>query len=235
MKTHLLSFALLLLLGQTAAAQNWVPIWSDEFDCNGLPDPNQWSYDVWGPGYVNEERQAYTYARSENARVEDGYLIITAIKEAYQGAQYTSARLKTLGLGDWTYGKIEVRAQLPTGRGLWPAIWMLPSDSVYGGWPASGEIDIMENVGFKPNRIHWNVHTEKYNHTKGTQKGASRRFSKPYNQFYTYGLDWNPDRLIFLVDNVPYFTFHRESDDYQVWPFTDGQGTVACHLDASQR
>ncbi len=200
-------------------SQNWIEIWSDEFDYTGLPDPDKWNYDIGGSGWGNSELQYYTAERSENARVESGNLIIEAIKESYQGSEYTSARLKTLGLGDWEYGKVEVRAQLPTGTGMWPAIWMLPSESVYGTWPNSGEIDIMENVGYQPDIIHWTVHTESYNHTLGTQEGSSATFTEPYNNFYTYGIEWYPDSIRFLVDGVEYFQFDKQSDSSNVWPF----------------
>ena len=118
-------------------------IWSDEFNTNGLPDETKWSYDVGGGGWGNAEDQYYTGARLKNAEVKDGYLYIKAIKEDFEGKKYTSARLVTREKGDWLYGKVEVRAKLPEGRGMWPAIWMLPTDYAYGGGFASGEIDIM--------------------------------------------------------------------------------------------
>jgi beta-glucanase (GH16 family) len=128
--------------------QTYNLVWSDEFDYTGLPDTTKWSYDVGGSGWGNQELQYYTYRRTDNARVEEGKLIIEAIKESYSGMNYTSARLVTKNQGDWLYGKIEVSAMLPKGRGTWPAIWMLPTDWEYGGWPSSGEIDIMEHVGY---------------------------------------------------------------------------------------
>jgi len=127
-------------------------VWSDEFDYAGLPDANRWTYDTEGnsTGWGNNESQYYTNGRPENVEVRDGFLTITAIKEEYEGFHYTSARLRTKGKGDWLYGRFEIRARLPDGRGMWPAIWMLPTDWAYGGWPESGEIDIMENVGYDP-------------------------------------------------------------------------------------
>jgi beta-glucanase (GH16 family) len=116
--------------------------------------------------------QFYTARRKENARVENGHLIIEARKESWEGRDYTSARLVSRNKGDWTYGRFEVRAKLPSGRGAWPAIWMLPTGWSYGGWPRSGEIDIMEHVGFDPDVIHVSVHTQAYNHTINTQKTA---------------------------------------------------------------
>lgn len=202
-------------------AQTWVPIWSDEFNYSGSPDATKWTYDVGGNGWGNSELQYYTDARAENARVENGNLIIEARKESYQGNDYTSARLISKGLGDFKYGKIEVRAKLPTGKGMWPAIWMLPTENVYGNWPKSGEIDIMENVGYDPNNIHWNVHTESYNHSIGTNKGSHQTFTEPNNNFYTYAVEWYEDSISFLVDGVEYYQFNKESNDYKVWPFKE--------------
>ena len=127
-------------------------VWSDEFDKNGLPDASRWSYDIDGnaTGWGNNEAQYYTSNRLSNSEVKDGNLYITALKEDMGGKKYTSARLITKSKGDWLYGKVEVRAIIPDGRGMWPAIWMLPTDWEYGGWPSSGEIDIMENVGYDP-------------------------------------------------------------------------------------
>jgi beta-glucanase (GH16 family)/ribosomal protein S19 len=200
------------------AAPVWQLVWSDEFDYQGYPDSNKWGYDIGAGGWGNQELQYYTN-RLENARVENGRLIIEARKENYGGAQYTSARLKTRYKGDWLYGRIEVRAKLPGGTGTWPAIWMLPTDNVYGGWPNSGEIDIMECVGYDPWRVYFTIHTAAYNHMLGTQKGSSTILNDPQNNFYTYALEWYPDRLDFYVDNVKYFTFYKEKDDYTVWPF----------------
>ena len=219
MRINNFTFLLLLCLSQFTFGQDWVKIWSDEFDYTGLPNSTKWTYDVGGNGWGNGESQYYTDARSENARVENGNLIIEARKETYEGNDYTSARLVSKGLGDWKYGKIEVRAKIPTGNGMWPAIWMLPSENVYGTWPKSGEIDIMENVGFEPNTIHWNVHTESYNHSIGTNKGDKADFAEPYNNYYTYAVEWYEDSIRFLVDGVEYFQFDKESNNSNVWPF----------------
>ena len=208
-----------LFITQFTFGQGWVKIWSDEFDYTGLPNSSKWAYDVGGNGWGNGESQYYTNARLENARVENGNLIIEARKEAYGGKDYTSARIVSKGLGDWKYGKIEVRAKIPTGKGMWPAIWMLPSENVYGIWPKSGEIDIMENVGFEPNTIHWNVHTESYNHSIGTNKGNKGNFFEPYNNYYTYAVEWYEDSIRFLVDDIEYFQFDKENNNSDVWPF----------------
>jgi beta-glucanase (GH16 family) len=200
-------------------AQTYNLVWSDEFDYTGLPDSTKWSYDVGGGGWGNQELQYYTSRRSENARVEDGKLIIEAIKEIYAGMNYTSARLVTKNHGDWLYGKIEVSAKLPAGRGTWPAIWMLPTDWEYGGWPSSGELDIMEHVGYDQGRVHATVHTEAYNNTIGTQQGNSVIISDASTTFHTYSMEWNPIKIDFFADGVKYFTFYKNADDYKKWPF----------------
>lgn len=192
-------------------------VWNDEFDNDGLPDPEKWSYDT---GYIaNNEKQYYTEARPENARIEDGHLVIEARKESWEGFDYTSARLVTRGKKSFTYGRFEIRAMVPTGTGTWPAIWMLGDNINEVGWPACGEIDIMEYVGFDPDTVHGNVHTRAYNHAIGTNKGNSTRLERPWENFHVYAIDWFEDRIDFYVDDVRYFTFEKESDDDDVWPF----------------
>jgi len=196
-------------------------VWNDEFEYEGLPDPDKWGYDTEGnaTGWGNNEEQYYTEARLENARVSEGVLTITARKEEYEGFEYTSARLRTKSKGDWLYGKVEVRAKLPDGRGMWPAIWMLPTDWAYGNWPASGEIDIMENVGYDPWVIVASVHTESYNHMIGTQKNATITVEDCYTNFHVYAVEWEKDEIRVYVDDTRYFTFKNEGAGYKVWPF----------------
>jgi beta-glucanase (GH16 family) len=200
-------------------------VWSDEFNYTGLPDSTKWRYDMGDGcpnlcGWGNQELEYYT-SRPENARVENGSLIIEARKEEYAGSQYTSARLVSRGKGEWKYGRIEVRAKLPSGRGVWPAIWMLPVTHRYGGWPADGEIDIMEHVGYEPNHVYGSVHTKTYNHIDGTQRTAGfMEFDNPFQQhFHTYVIDWTEERIAFLIDDIPYFTFPNEQATYAEWPF----------------
>ena len=200
---------------------NKVLVWSDEFNINGLPDASKWSYDIGGnaTGWGNNELQYYTQARLENAEVKDDFLYITARKESFGGKDYTSARLITKLKGDWLYGRVEIRAKLPDGRGMWPAIWMLPTDWAYGGWPASGEIDIMENVGYNPYVIVASAHTESYNHAIGTQKSANINVATCYSDFHVYALEWEVKEYRVYVDNKLYFTFKNEGTGYKVWPF----------------
>jgi len=218
LKILLIAIGLVLINSHNFVAQNYELVWSDEFDYTGLPNSAKWNYDVGGSGWGNNELQYYTENRAENARVENGHLIIEARKESYGGNNYTSARLITKGKGDWLYGKIEVKAKLPGGTGAWPAIWMLPTDWEYGGWPASGEIDIMEYVGYDPGVVHGTVHTEAYNHMLGTQKGAHTNVSDAETAFHVYSLTWAPDKIEIFVDDTKYFTFFAQGD-YKTWPF----------------
>ena len=199
----------------------WKLIWSEEFDYTGFPDSTKWSYDTEGNVYQwgNNEAQYYTSGRKENAWVSDGVLRITALKEPMEGRSYTSARLITKGKGDWLYGRFEIRAKLPTGRRTWPAIWMLPTDWEYGDWPKSGEIDIMENVGYDPATIVGSSHTEKYNHAIGTQKNAKIACPDCYKAFHVYALEWEEDEYRLYVDDQLYFTFKNEGTGYEVWPY----------------
>lgn len=201
-----------------ALCGEWELVWQDEFEEDGLPDPEKWNYDT---GYIaNNEKQYYTKARRENARVENGALIIEARKEAREGFDYTSARLVTRGRQTWTYGRFEIRAKLPTGRGTWPAIWMLGANIREVGWPECGEIDIMENVGFDPDRIHANIHTEAYNHTKNTQKGDGIEAEAPYESFNLYAIEWSAERIDFFFNETKYFTYENDGrGDWTTWPF----------------
>ena len=194
------------------------PQWSDDFNYTGLPDSTKWSYDIGCHGWGNNELQCYTENRLENARVENGQLIIEARKENYQGKKYTSARLKSKGKGDWKYSRVEVKAKLPKGVGTWPAIWMLASTTSLK-WPDDGEIDIMEHVGFDHGKIHAAIHTKKYNHGIGTQKTADVMIADCSDSFHVYALDWNSETLKISVDNRVYFTFANEHLDSTAWPF----------------
>lgn len=192
-------------------------VWNDEFDGQYI-NPNKWSWEVNGDGGGNNELQYYT-ALPTNSFIENGKLIIRAIHENYQNREYTSARLRTKDKGDWLYGRIEVSAKVPTGVGTWPAIWMLPTDWSYGGWPASGEIDIMEHVGYDPNVIHGSIHTKAYNHTIGTQKSKQLTIPTATTQFHLYAIEWFADHIDFYIDNYKYFTFNNENKGWEYWPF----------------
>ncbi len=200
-------------------------VWADEFNYNGLPDPQKWGYDLGdacekpcGCGWGNNETQFYT-EKKENARVENGFLVIEARHEKTGTKAYSSARLVTKNKGDLSHGRLEIRAKLPSGRGIWPAIWMLPSDSTYGGWPRSGEIDIMEHVGYMPDSIYGTVHTELYNGMKGTQKSVGIQSGSIASEFHVYGIDWNAEQIDFLMDGQVFNTFKNRKEGVDAWPF----------------
>lgn len=194
-------------------------IWSDEFDQDGLPNPNNWSYDVGDHGWGNNELQYYTNGNSRNSRVENGVLIIEAWKDEAFPKGYSSARLVSKGKAAWKYGYIEVRAKLPVGIGTWPAIWMLPEQNNFGTWPKSGEIDIMEHVGYDPGVVHGTVHTEAFNHTQKTQKGVQKKVVTFGEEFHTYAIDWKAEKIDFYIDGELYFTFENTGKDFTEWPF----------------
>ncbi len=204
---------------------DWQPVWCDEFNYTGLPDSSKWGYDVGGHGWGNGEEQYYTSEDEDNAYVDNGYLSITAIRESFNDNAYTSARLITKNTGDWQYGKIEVSAKLPEGRGTWPAIWMLPTDWEYGGWPDSGEIDIMEYVGYDPDNFHGTIHTKAFYHSIGTQIGFSKFLPTIEEEFHVYEIIWEPAYIAWYIDGVRYAKIEFDPEDivdienYKAWPF----------------
>jgi beta-glucanase (GH16 family) len=196
---------------------DWRLVWQDEFDGSGI-DESKWSYEVQRPGWVNHELQNYTYRRGENARVEGGHLVIEGRRDWFNGHEYSSARLKTAGHASWRYGRIEARMQLPGGWGTWPAFWMMP-DNMSRGWPACGEIDIMENVGYDENRIHSTTHSQKYNWKGVQQRTASIVSSGVTSGYRVYAVEWYPDRIDAFVDGTKYFTSWNEYSGDDAWPF----------------
>lgn len=200
-------------------------VWSDEFEYTGFPDSTKWAYDVGDGcpelcGWGNNELQYYTYKKLENARVENGILTIEVHKEKIDNCEYSSAKLVTRGKQDWRYGRFEIRAKLPTTRGIWSAIWMMPTDnSIYGAWPKCGEIDIMENVGFDADTVEASAHTGSYYFTVGTQK--HNRIAVPDSDinFHVYALEWTETEYKVFVDETLYFTFRNEGTGFMEWPF----------------
>lgn len=197
------------------------PLWADEFNYTGLPDTTKWNYDVGSKynGWGNNELQYYTEANPNNVFVRDGRLHITARKEKHGGLHYTSTRMVSKGKGDFRYGRFEARARVPKGRGTWPAIWMLPTESVYGGWPHSGEIDILEHVGYDQDVVHISVHTQAYHHSIQTQKTAFTKIQEASDQFHLYRIDWTPQYIKGFVDDKELFHFDNENKTYKEWPF----------------
>lgn len=203
-------------------------VWSDEFEGTGI-DTSKWSYDLGDGcdlgqdlcGWGNNELQYYT-SRPENSFIDDGKLVIKAVREfpAYLGQYtYTSARLVTKGKGDWTYGRMDIRAKLPTGQGLWPAIWMLHTDTTYGRWPKSGEIDIMENIGNESSRVFGTIH---YGHDfwRFTSQDTILPTGSFATDFHTFSAIWTDNCIQFLVDNKPYgYPVTRSTVLPTTWPF----------------
>lgn len=215
MKTMNVAFLILLAAGLSGAQERagWRLVWSDEFDKPGLADAQKWTYER---GFVrNKESQYYTRARPENARVENGTLIIEGRKEEYKGpdgkdAHYTAASLTTEGLFETTYGRVEVRARLPRGRGMWPAIWMLGTSIKTLGWPKCGEIDIMEAVGHEPEKVFATVHWFGAEKGKHTSLGGNLPGQKPSDDLHVYAVEWFADRMDFYYDETKYFTYPIE-------------------------
>ncbi len=208
----------LMIIMSYSVKPEYTLVWSDEFDRAGLPDPSKWNYDTGGHGWGNNELQYYTQSRKENARVENGLLIIEARREKWENREYTSSRLVTKGKGDWQYAKIEVRAKLPKGLGTWPAIWMLGSKTPLK-WPDDGEIDIMEHVGYDPGQVHGSVHCKKYYHVIGTQKTGKTTVPDFADKFHVYEVEYTKDSVIVGIDGKPYFRFANEHSGYDAWPF----------------
>lgn len=206
-------------INKSPVANGWKLVWKDEFDYKGLPDSSKWNYDVGGHGWGNHELQYYTNADTGNVKVQNGRLIIRAVKKQRENNSWTSTRLISKYKGDWLYGRIEVKAVLPPGRGMWPAIWMLPTDWEYGGWPASGEIDIMENVGFMPDSVFYSIHTQSFNHSIRTQKTAG--ISLPDNRavFHVYAIEWDKEQITFFTDDKAVFSFQNTGKGFAEWPF----------------
>ena len=217
----------------------WHEVWTDNFD-ETINIQDNWNFEVWGPGMVNNEEQAYT-ASTNNAYVENGNLVIKALRENLDlnndgtpDTEYTSARLTTQNkrfyvyennCGDCDRGKIkiEVSAKLPTGVGTWPAIWMMPNNSEYGSWPNSGEIDIMEHVGYDSNTIHSSVHNATNSENLGgTNQTSSQVVSNVENSYHTYGLIWSNEEIITFIDNEENIVLdynHPEQTNYELWPY----------------
>lgn len=208
-------------------------IWQDDFAADGPPDPRWWRAER---GYLrNGELQLYT-DRPENVRVEGGALVLEARRERLlipadaprrpRGhdpggpfAAYTSASLTSRGLFDFRYGRLEARARLPRGRGVWPAIWLSGRNVDTVNWPACGEIDVMESVGFDPDAVHAAVHTARGSHRFGGHHSARLPLPGLAGRICAFALDWSPDRITISAEGQPYFEYVRPADDPPAWPF----------------
>ncbi len=221
-----------------ASADEWKLVWSDEFDYTGLPDPAKWRYEE---GYVrNQEAQYYTKDRRENARVENGMLVIEGRKDNMPNPKfdpkgkgpatqptvaYTSASITTEGTFAWTYGRIEARAKLPKGKGVWPAIWMLGTNISTVGWPKCGEIDIMEYVGHTPNAVYGTLHWGRsYKSPDKKSSGKEFKTPAPADDFHIYAIEWTPERIDLYYDKTLYHTVPLEkAQDGDYNPFKQPQ------------
>ena len=220
-RTRFLFFSALIAAVTTASSSQiaapaptnsaWTLVWSDEFNGpNGSAiDASKWTLETGGAGWGNQELESYT-DRTQNAFVQDGNLVIKAIAEKYTGRDgvarnYTSARLRTLGKFSQTYGRFEARIKIPSGQGMWPAFWMLGDDIDKVGWPACGEIDIIENIGKEPAIIHGSIHGPGYVGSIGLEAPYSlpgrRRFA---DDFHVFAIEWDVDSVSFYVDSDLY-------------------------------
>jgi beta-glucanase (GH16 family) len=194
-KVFILSLMLLALVSCREKKSNL--IWSDEFNYQGLPDSSKWVYDT---GYIaNEEQQYYTERRIENANVSGGSLMLIGKKEQVRNFNYTSARIKTDGIFDVKYGRIEARMKLPVGQGMWPAFWMLGANIHKEGWPECGEIDIMEHINTS-DTIYGTAHWENEGHVS-----SGGNTTGDVSQFHNYAVEWNQDSIHWLLDGKRYY------------------------------
>jgi beta-glucanase (GH16 family) len=200
-------------------AKRWSLVWSDDFQKNGKPDPDKWKFEVGGHGFGTNDAN-YATDSIKNAHVKNGHLAIEARKEEYEDQHYTSARINSRA--SWTYGRFEFRAKMPTGRGTWPALWLLADKITYGNqlWPHNGEIDIAEMVGFDQNVNHVTVHTKKYNYIDQTEKTATRYVPDLDTQYHDYALEWLPGRIEIFFDGDKLLTYKKEpGEGWEQWPF----------------
>ncbi|HEV2474338.1 MAG TPA: glycoside hydrolase family 16 protein [Chthonomonadales bacterium] len=186
----------------------WSLVWSDEFSgpAGAAPDPKYWTYDIGGNGWGNQELEYYTGDRANSYLDGKGHLIIEARRQQKGGRDYTSARLKTQGLFSHGYGRFEARIKIPYGQGIWPAFWLLGDNIGSVGWPRCGEMDIMENIGKEPDKVHGSVHGPGYDFTRTYQLPQQVAF---YRNYHVYGVQWTPDQIQFSVDGNVYGAYHK--------------------------
>lgn len=223
----ILKFTLVVCLTfNTLSAFSQCPtlVWQDEFDKSSL-DLTKWSpqlgngCDIGICGWGNNELQYYT-DKSTNLSISNGNLVITARKERVRSNSYTSARIRSEKKGDWTYGRMEARMKLPVGQGMWPAFWMLPTDLAYGGWPQSGEIDIMENKGSEPNITYGTIHYgDPYPNNKFTGGKYVLPTGRFADDFHVFAIDWEPNQIRWFVDGVLFATKTNSDVSPYRWPF----------------
>ena len=234
------SFLLVMLLGfsscetdETQKVTNFTKlVIADEFDSEGAPDAAIWNFDIGrgsnNDGWGNQELQYYT-DRTENVKVENGFLLITAQEESFEGASYTSARLTTKGTFEQKYGRFEARIKLPYGQGMWPAFWMLGADIDTNPWPACGEIDIMENAGSKPTEVSGAVHGPGYSGGTPILKKYNLENDRFDTGFHIFGIEWGPEYINYYVDDVLYNQITPD-DVTGEWVFDNGPFFIIINL-----
>ncbi len=200
----------------TPVPKTYQLVWADEFNTDGAPDSTKWGYDLGGNGWGNNELEYYTKS-PDNVRVSGGNLIIEAKMEKKEGRNYTSARLLTKNKAQWTYGKFDIKAKIPKGKGTWPAIWMLSANDPLH-WPDDGELDIMEEVGFNPNVIYGTAHNKAYNGANGLQKGGNKLIADAQDSFHVYSLEWTPTAVTWSIDSTAFFKYTKQGGN-DVWPY----------------
>ena len=195
---------------------NYKLVWSELFTKPYI-DRNKWNIEVREPGWVNNELQAYT-DRANNITIQNNQLIINAKKEEYNTAKFTSGRINTFKKISWKYGRFEVRAKIPMEKGSWPAIWLLNDNIESKGWPECGEIDIMEHINTE-NLIYGTLHTKEYNHMNDNQIGKNVQVNNLGTNFNTYGLEWDSETLIWLINDKPFHKIYKKDYFKKDWPF----------------
>ncbi len=202
----------------SAEREGWELIWTDEFKEPEI-DTTKWTHEVNGNGGGNNELQYYTASKA-NSYIKDDYLVIKAIKTNYKGKFYTSARLNTKRKADWTYGRFDIRAKVPVKQGCWPAIWMLPTDLAYGGWPQSGEIDIMELIGSGPSTVHGTIHFgdpwPNNKHIGNTIDVTKGDYS---SEFHVFSVEWEQNQIRWYMDDSLFATRVPSELTPHRWPF----------------
>lgn len=215
---------------QQVGEGDWELVWSDEFDGEAV-DTTKWTYDIGNWGWGNFELEYYTAHREENARIEDGHLVIEARKND-MGGDWTSARLTTRGKVSFLYGKIELRAVVPREKGNWAAGWTLGDDYVDEiDWPYCGEIDILESVGYEVDNetgdgiAHATVHTPAYYFKINNQISSTREVQDIADEFHTYSVEWYKDRILGFVDGEQYYEYDKNANKME-WPFDKPQNII---------
>lgn len=194
-------------------------VFKSDFSKDGKPNPSEFTHQIGAHKWGNREEQYYTDSL-DNCFVKNGKLHIIAKKESINDTKYTSARLTTQDKHHWTYGKFEITAKLPKGKGSWPAIWMLPDTIRQYGWPKCGEIDIMEHVGKDQDMVHFSLHSQLFNHIKKTQMTKFLKFDSVSDTFHKYGMIWDEKHLAFYVDDVLTASFEKKAGfGFDEWPF----------------